>query len=90
MKIQEVPRVLANSFKGYHVYVIDVHKRTHVDCQHMAKHCTSIYHECLCVTALKAIVIWCTAQNVMLMCMLPRELIWERVVPSHTGMTQLK
>ena len=29
-----------------------------------------------------------TAQSVMRTCMLPRELIWERVAPSHTGVTQ--
>ena len=94
MNIQEVPRVLPNSLKGqgvyYHVYVICAHKRTHVDCWNMPNHCTSIYHEwmCVCVAALKAIVTRYTAQSVMRTCMLPRELIWERVAPSHTGVTQ--
>ena len=94
MNIQEVPRVLPNSLKGwgmcYHVYVIGAYKRTHVDCQNMPNHCTSIYHEwmCVCVAALKAIVTRYTAQSVMWTCRLPRELIWERVAPSHTGVTQ--
>ena len=93
MNIQEVPRVLPNSLKGqgmcYHVYVIGAYKRTHVDCRNMPNHCTSIYHEwmCVCVAALKAIVTRYTAQSVMRTCMLPRELIWERVAPSHTGVT---
>ena len=74
----------------YHVYVIGAHKRTHVDYQNMPNHCTSIYHEwmCVCVAALKVIVTRYTAQSVMRTCMLPRELIWERVAPSHTGVTQ--
>ena len=46
-------RVLPNPLKGwgvcYHVYVIGAHKRTHVDCQNMPNHCTSIYHEWMCV-----------------------------------------
>ena len=94
MNIQEVPRVLPNSLKGqgvcYHVYVIGAHKRTHVDHQNMPNHCTSIYHEwmCVCVAALKVIVTRYTAQSVMRTCMLSRELIWERVAPSHTGVTQ--
>ena len=56
----------------------------------MPNHCTSIYHEwmCVCVAALKAIVTRYTAQSVMRTCMLPRELIWERVAPSHTGVTE--
>ena len=56
----------------------------------MPNHCTSIYHEwmCVCVAALKVIVTRYTAQSVMWTCMLPRELIWERVAPSHTGVTQ--
>ena len=94
MNIQEVPRVLPNSLKGrgmcYHVYVIGAYKRTHVDHRNMPNHCTSIYHEwmCVCVAALKVIVTRYTAQSVMRTCMLPRELIWERVAPSHTGVTQ--
>ena len=94
MNIQEVPRVLPNSLKGwgvcYHVYVIGAHKRTHVDYWNMPNHCTSIYHEwmCVCVAALKAIVTRYTAQSVMQTCMLPRELICERVAPCHTGVTQ--
>ena len=74
----------------YHVYVIGAYKRTHVDRQNMPNHCTSIYHEwmCVCVAALKVIVTRYTAQSVMRTCMLPRELIWERVAPSHTGVTQ--
>ena len=94
MNIQEVPRVLPNSLKGwgmcYHVYVIGAYKRTHVDHRNMPNHCTSIYHEwmCVCVAALKAIVTRYTAQSVMRTCMFPRELIWERVAPSHTGVTQ--
>ena len=43
---------------------------------------------CVCVAALKVIVTRYTAQSVMRTCMLPRELIWERVAPSHTGVTQ--
>ena len=43
---------------------------------------------CVCVAALKVIVTRYTAQSVMWTCMLPRELIWERVAPSHTGVTQ--
>ena len=43
---------------------------------------------CVCVAALKAIVTRYTAQSVMRTCMLPRELIWERVALSHTGVTQ--
>ena len=94
MNIHEVPRVLPNLLTGwgvcYHVYVICAHKRTHVDCRNMPNHCTSIYHEwmCVCVAALKVIVTRYTAQSVMWTCMLPRELIWERVAPSHTGVTQ--
>ena len=94
MNIQEVPRVLPNSLKGrgmcYHVYVIGAYKRTHVDRRNMPNHCTSIYHEwmCVCVAALKVIVTRYTAQSVMRTCMHPRELIWERVAPSHTGVTQ--
>ena len=42
----------------------------------------------LCVAALKVIVTRYTAQSVMWTCILPRELIWERVAPSHTGVTQ--
>ena len=42
---------------------------------------------CMCVAAIRAIVIRYTAQNVMQTCMLPRELIWDRVAPSHTGVT---
>ena len=42
----------------------------------------------MCVAAMRAIVTRYTAQNVMQTCMLPRELIWERVAPSHTGVTQ--
>ena len=42
----------------------------------------------VCVAALKVIVTRYTAQSVMQTCMLPRELIWERVAPSHTGVTQ--
>ena len=49
MNIQEVPRVLPNSLKGwgvcYQVYVIGAHKRTHVDYRNMPNHCTSIHHE---------------------------------------------
>ena len=37
---------------------------------------------------MRAIVTRYTAQNVMRTCMLPRELIWERVTPSHTDVTQ--
>ena len=87
-------RVLPNLLKGwgvcYHVYVIGAHKRTHVDCQNIPNHCTSIYHEwmCVCVAALKVIVTRYTAQSVMRTCMIPRELIWERVALSHTGVTQ--
>ena len=33
----------------YHVYVIGAHKRTHVDHWNMPNHCTSIYHEWMCV-----------------------------------------
>ena len=94
MNIQEVPRVLPNSLKGrgvcYHVYVIGAYKKTYVDCKNMPNHCTSIYHEwmCVCVAALKAIVTRYTAQSVMRTCMLPRELVWKRVAPSHTGVTQ--
>ena len=40
------------------------------------------------MAALKAIVTRYTAQSVMRICMLPRELIWERVAPYHTGVTQ--
>ena len=89
MNIQEVPRVLPNSLKGwgvcYHAYVIGAHKRTHVDHWNMPNHCTSIYHEWMCVwvAALKVIVTRYTAQSVMWTCMLPRELIWERVAPSY-------
>ena len=43
---------------------------------------------CMCVAAMRAIVTRYTAQNVMRTCMLPSELIWERVAPSHTGVTQ--
>ena len=43
---------------------------------------------CMCVAAMRAIVTRYTAQNVMWTCMLPRELIWERVASSHTGVTQ--
>ena len=94
MNIQEVPTVLPNLLKGqgvcYHVYVIGAHKRTHVDHWNMPNHCTSIYHKwmCVCVAALKVIVTRYTAQSVMQTCMLPRELIWERVTSSHTGVTQ--
>ena len=96
MNIQEVPRVLPNLLKGwgvyYHVYVIGAHKRTHVYHQNMPNHCTSIYHEWMCVCVwqqwgwlLLGILykMWCGPVY-----MLPRELIWERVAPSHTGVTQ--
>ena len=74
----------------YHVYVIGAHKRTCVDRQNIPNHYTSIYHEymCVCVAAQKAIVTRYTAQDVMWTCMLPRELIWERVTPCHTSLTQ--
>ena len=87
MNIQEAPRVLPNSLKGwgvcYHVYVIGAHKRTHVDHWNMPNHCTSIYHEWMCVwvAALKVIGTRYTAQSVMQTCMLPRELIWEGGLP---------
>ena len=42
----------------------------------------------MCVAAMTVIITRYTAQNVMRTCMLPRELIWERVAPSHTGVTQ--
>ena len=50
----ELARVLPNSLKGrgvcYHVYVIGAHKKwTHVNHQNMPNHCTSIYHEWMCV-----------------------------------------
>ena len=43
---------------------------------------------CMCVAAMRMIITRYTAQNVMRICMLPRELIWERLAPSHTGVTQ--
>ena len=50
---KEVPRVLPNSLPGwgvcYQVYVIGPHERTHVDHRNMPNHCTSIYHEWMCV-----------------------------------------
>ena len=90
MNIQEAPRVLPNSLKGwgvcYHVYVIGAHKRTHVGHRNMPNHCTSIYHEWMCVwvAALKVIGTRYTAQSVMRTCMLPRELIWEILVWHRT------
>ena len=46
--------------------------------------------ECVWMAALKAVgkKRICAACGLWT-CMLPRELIWERVAPSHTGMTQL-
>ena len=79
----------------YHVYMTSAHKRTYVDHQNIPNHHTSIcsYHVWVCVwmAAMKAIVprgSACCLKHAT--CMLPRELIWERVAPSHTGMTQSK
>ena len=42
---------------------------------------------CMCGST-EVIVTRYTAQSVMQTCMLPTELIWERVATSHTGVTQ--
>ena len=72
--------------------MIDTCQRTYVGHWDMLNHYTSIYHKwewvCVCVVALKVIVTRYTTQNVMQTCMLPRELIWERLAPFHAGMTQ--
>ena len=41
---------------------------------------------CMCVAAIRVIVTRYTAQNVMQTCMLPRELIWEKVADTVRGM----
>ena len=99
MMLVRMTGVLPNSYKGwgvcYHVYMTSAHKRTCVDCWNIPNHHTSIcsYHVWVCVwmAAMKAIVprgSACCLRHVT--CMLPRELIWEKMAPSHTGMTQSK
>ena len=71
---------------------LGAHKRTCVDHWDTPNHHTSIcsYHVCECVNGStegdckRICAIWGLQT-----CMLPRELILERVAPSHTGMTQL-
>ena len=73
--------------------MIGAHKRTCVDHQNMPNHNTSIYNYhvwvCVWMAALKACKKRICTTWGLWTCMLPRELIWERVAPSHTGVTQL-